>query len=101
MVFAHSAAPCRSASKIDPYWNAPLKGTGSRGGFDRLPSVLILELRGAQVAERGVEPSCVVDPVDEAGKMGGELLEGFVVHQVDGLDLQRLDEALGRLEHLT
>ena len=32
----------------------PLEWTGSGCGFDRLPGVLILELRWAQVAKRGV-----------------------------------------------
>src|SRR5271170_6347579 len=36
----------------------------------------------------------VVNLVDEAGKISGYILEGFVVHQIDGLDLQRLHEAL-------
>jgi hypothetical protein len=44
--------------------------TGSCGGFDRLPGVVILELRGAQVAERRVQSASVVDLVDEAGKIG-------------------------------
>src|SRR5215813_10300211 len=69
--------------------------TGSRGGFDPLPGVVILELRGAQVAERGVQPASVVDLVNEAGKIRGDVLECFVVHKVDGFDLQRLDEAFG------
>ena len=56
---------------------------------------MILELRWAQVAERGVEPPGVVDVVNEAGKIGGDIREGFLVHQVDGVDLQRLDAALG------
>jgi len=38
--------------------------TESRGGFDPLPGVVILELRGAQVAERGVQPASVVDLVN-------------------------------------
>jgi hypothetical protein len=29
----------------------------------------------------------------KAGKIGDDILECFIVHQVDGLDLQRLDEA--------
>src|SRR5215813_3944203 len=73
----------------------PWSWTGSRGGFDPLPGVVILELRGAQVAERGVQPASVVDLVNEAGKIRGDVLECFVVHQVDGFDLQRLDEAFG------
>src|SRR5262245_31885805 len=73
----------------------PWSWTGSRGGFDPLPGVVILELRGAQVAERGVQPASVVDLVNEAGKIRGDVLECFVVHKVDGFDLQRLDEAFG------
>src|SRR5262249_41726745 len=73
----------------------PWSWTGSRGGFDPLPGVVILRLRGAQVAERGVEPASVVDLVNEAGKIRGDVLECFVVHKVDGFDLQRLDEAFG------
>jgi hypothetical protein len=64
-------------------------------GFDPLPGVVILELRGAQVAERGVRRASVVDLVNEAGKIRGDVLECFVVHKVDGFDLQRLDEAFG------
>jgi hypothetical protein len=30
----------------------------------------------------------------KAGKIGGDIREGFVVHHVDGFDLQRLDAAL-------
>ena len=60
----------------------PWSWTGSRGGFDPLPGVVILELRGAQVAERGVQPAGVVDLVNEAGKIRGDVLERFVVHQV-------------------
>src|SRR5262249_49281874 len=73
----------------------PWSWTGSRGGFDPLPGVVILELRGAQVAERGGQPASVVDLVNEAGKIRGDGLECFVVHKVDGFDLQRLDEAFG------
>ena len=38
----------------------PCSWTGSRDGFDPLPGVVILELRGTQVAERGVQPAGVV-----------------------------------------
>ena len=41
---------------------------------DRVPGVLILVLRGAQIAERGVEPAGVVEPIDEAWKVGGNVL---------------------------
>ena len=34
-------------------------------------------------------------PLAKAGKVGGDIREGFVVHQVDGFGLQRLDEAFG------
>jgi hypothetical protein len=65
----------------------PRSRTGLRGGFDRRPGVAILELCGAQVTERRVEPACVVDLVDEPRKICGDVLERFVLHQVDGLDL--------------
>src|SRR5215470_11066847 len=54
----------------------PWSWTGSRGGFDPLPGVLILELRGAQVAERGVQPASVVDLVNE--RITGGLTAGMV-----------------------
>src|SRR6516162_463870 len=46
------------------------------GGFDPLPGVVILELRGAQVAERGVQPASVVDLVNEAGIFAPNHLRG-------------------------
>jgi hypothetical protein len=46
------------------------------------------------VAERGAEPPGVVRRRQEAGKIGGDIREGFVVLQVDGLYLQRLDAVL-------
>jgi hypothetical protein len=33
-------------------------------------------------------------PLAKAGKIGGDIREGVVVHQVDDVDLQRLDAAL-------
>jgi hypothetical protein len=42
-----------------------------------------------------MESASVVNLVDEAGKIHGHILEGFVVHQIDGLDLEGLHEALG------
>jgi hypothetical protein len=41
-----------------------------------------------------VESAGVVNLVDEAGKVGCDVLEGFVCHQIHGLDLQCLHEAL-------
>src|SRR5258708_40219681 len=73
----------------------PWGWTASGGRFDRLPGVVILELRWAQISESGVQPSGVVDLVDEARKIGGHVFEGLVFHQVDGLDLQRLHKTLG------
>jgi hypothetical protein len=63
--------------------------------FDRLPGVAIFELRWVQVAEHRVEPPSVVDVFKAARKIGSDVREGFVVRQVDGLDLQHLDAALG------
>jgi hypothetical protein len=50
---------CYSAPKICSWQPGvrPRSWTGSRGGFDPLPGVVILELRGAQVAERGTSPA--------------------------------------------
>ena len=42
-----------------------------------------------------MKPANVVNVVNEAWKISGYILEGFVIHQIDGLDLQRLHEALG------
>ena len=58
-----------------------------------LLGVLILVLRGAEIAERGVEPAGVVDLIDKSWKVGGHVFEDVVFHQVDGLDLQRLHTA--------
>src|SRR5271170_7005749 len=41
-----------------------------------------------------MESTSVVNLVDEAGKISGHILEGFVFHQIDGLDLQCFHEAL-------
>src|SRR6266481_604888 len=73
----------------------PQRWTVSGGGFDRLPGVMILELCRAQVAERGVESSGVVDLIDKAWKVSGDVFESFVIHQIDGLDLEGLHKALG------
>lgn len=40
-----------------------------------------------------MQPAGVVDLINEAGKIGDDIFECFVVHQVDGFDLQCLDEA--------
>ena len=60
-----------------------------------MPGVMVLELRWAEIAERGMQPAGVVDLIDEARKVGGHILEGFVVHQVDGFGLQRFHKTLG------
>ena len=57
--------------------------------------MVIFELRWAPAAERGVEPPSVVDVFKAARKIGSDIREGFVVRQVDGLDLPHLDAALG------
>ena len=56
--------------------------------------MVVLELGRAEIAERGMESASIVTLVDEAGKISSHILEGFVVHQIDGLDLQCLHEAL-------
>jgi hypothetical protein len=52
--------------------------------------VVVLELSWVQIAERGVEPASVVHLIDEARKIGGHVLTGFIVDQTCGFDLQGL-----------
>ena len=40
-----------------------------------------------------MDPPMIVNLVEEVGKIGGYVLECFVVHQIHCLDLQRLHEA--------
>ena len=40
--------------------------------------MLILELLRAEIAERGMQSGGVVDLIDEARKVGSDILEGFV-----------------------
>jgi hypothetical protein len=41
-----------------------------------------------------VESAGVVDLIDKAWKIGGDVFESLVIHQIDGLDLNGLHEAL-------
>jgi FRG domain len=52
----------KSRTKSHAFWgkHAPLKGAGSGGGFDRLPSGLILQLLRAEIAESGMQPPALV-----------------------------------------
>ena len=47
----------------------PLKRTGLRGGFDRLPGVVLLELSRTQIAEGGVEPARVLASARAVGAL--------------------------------
>src|SRR5580700_3066938 len=40
-----------------------------------------------------MEPAGVVDLIDKAWKIGRDVFESFVIHQIDGLDLKGLHEA--------
>jgi hypothetical protein len=42
------------------------------------------------VAERGVQSAGVVNLIDEAWKVSGDVFEGFVVHQIDGLAFAKI-----------
>ncbi len=57
--------------------------------------VAILVLRGAEIAERGVESAGIVDLIDEAWKVSRNVLESFVGHQIHGFKLESLHEAFG------
>ena len=54
------------------------------------PGVTVLELLRAETAQGGVETTGVVDLVDEARKVLGDIGEGFVGHRIDGFDLEGL-----------
>src|SRR5699024_3514786 len=77
------------------HWSAPLSLDSSGGGFDHGSGGLMLELVWAQIAQGRMQASGVVDLLDEAGQSGGDLLEGRVIRDVDVLDLEGLEEALG------
>ena len=53
----------------------PLGWTASGGGFDSLPGVVFLELCWAR-SQRGVQSASIVDLIDEARKVGGDIFEG-------------------------
>jgi hypothetical protein len=55
--------------------------------------VLLLELRRAETAERGMQASLILDLIDELREVCYDLVEGIVGYRVDGLDLQRLPGA--------
>ncbi len=78
---------CFGVEKGPRYGVRPCGWTRSDWGFDRLPGVLILELRGAEIAERGVQSFGVVNLIDEVRKIRGHVLECLVSGQVNGLDL--------------
>src|SRR3979411_3153364 len=71
----------------------PSGRTGSGYWIDRLPGVLLLKLYRADIAESGVEPSGIVDAVDELGKIFDDVGECLERHWIDALDLERLHEA--------
>ena len=56
---------------------------------------MIFELLRTEIAECGVQSACVVDVIDEPRKVCSDIFEGLVGHRIDGLDLERLHEALG------
>src|SRR5450755_129153 len=76
-----------------PFGVGPSGRTGSGHWIDRLPVVLLLKLYRADIAESGMEPSGIVDAVDELGKIFDDVGECLERHWIDALDLQRLHEA--------
>src|ERR1700716_2153937 len=66
----------------------PSGRTGSGYWIDRLPGVLLLKLYRADIAESGVEPSGIVDAVDELGKIFDDVGECLERHWIDALDLE-------------
>ena len=66
----------------------PSGRTGSGYWIDRLPGVLLLKLYRADIAESGVEPSGIVDAVDELGKIFDDVGECLECRWIDALDIQ-------------
>ena len=59
-----------SLSKVPTlWWSAPLMVDSFRRRFDSSLGVAILVLRGAEIAERGVQSAGIVDLIDEAWKV--------------------------------
>lgn len=56
--------------------------------------MLLLELHGADIAERGVQAALIVNIVDEPGRLLGDFIEGLERHRIDRLDFERFHEAL-------
>ena len=87
---------CQIASKSDPLSGVTPSGwTGSGRRFDPLAGLLLLELHGASVTERRVQPLRVLDLVDEPREIVGDVAKALVFHAIHRLHLQRLHEALG------
>ena len=53
----------------------------------------MFELGGAPVTESRVEPASIVDLFDEVREVCRDVGEGLVLHEVYGLDLERLHKA--------
>ena len=92
-----AATTSKSGSKAD--LKGPTSGvrpewwTVLGSGFDSSLGVAILVLRGAEIAERGVEYAGIVDLIDEAWKVSRNVLESFVGHQIHGFNLESLHES--------
>ena len=86
----------------------PSGRTGSGYWIDRLPGVLLLKLYRADIAESGVEPSGIVDAVDELGKIfddvgeyeARELLAPVYGWFTEGFDTRDLKKAKTLLDEL-
>src|SRR5450631_2601896 len=69
-----------------PFGVGPSGRTGSGYWIDRLPGVLLLKLYRADIAESGVEPSGIVDAVDELGKIFDDVGECLERHWISTFD---------------
>src|SRR6476469_8363103 len=58
--------------------------------------MLLLELHGADVAERGMQAALIVNVVDEPGKLLGDVVEGLVLFDPDADQVTRKVVALGQ-----
>ena len=73
--------------KLPPDWSAPLGvDTDQAADLSVCRMLLIFELLRAEISQRRMEPASVVDFVDEAGKVLGDVVESFDRQRIDRLE---------------
>jgi len=60
---------------------APAGGQDQAANLTDLTNLVFLELNRAPVAERGMEPACIVDVINEPRKARGKIRKSFTLHE--------------------